>query len=72
MRQPHYFPFWRDANRLLLAIDQAVRDLPRYHKYTLGTDLRRQAMTICQLVRRTAPRGDDQSARVMRLVEADR
>jgi hypothetical protein len=65
-----HFPLWRDANRLLLAIEQAVRDFPRYHKYTLGTDLRRQAMTVCRLVRRAAPRGDDQAARVARLVES--
>ncbi|WP_201245726.1 four helix bundle protein [Halochromatium salexigens] len=70
MRQPQHFPLWRDANRLLLAIEQAMRDFPRYHKYTLGTDLRRQAMAICQLVRRAAPRGDDQVARVTQLVEA--
>jgi len=43
---------------------------PRYHKYTLGTDLRRQAMAICQLVRRAAPRGDDQAERVTQVVEA--
>ncbi|MEA1053111.1 hypothetical protein U5801_25355 [Lamprobacter modestohalophilus] len=94
MRQPQHFPLWRDANRLLLAIEQAVRDVdagrlgparftqpavaqmrsrrigPRDHKDTLGTDMRRQAMTICRLVRRAAPRGDDQAARVTRLVEA--
>jgi hypothetical protein len=39
----------RDANRLLLLeIKQAVRRFPRYHKYALGTDLRRQAMTLCR------------------------
>ena len=30
----------------MLAIEQAVRDFPRYHKYTLGSDLRRLAMRI--------------------------
>ena len=70
IKQSTHFPLWRDANRLLLAIEQAVRDFPRYHKYALGTDLRRQAMTICRLVRRAAPRGDDQAARVARVVEA--
>ena len=70
MKQPHHFPLWRDANRLLLTIEQTVRDFPRYHKYTLGTDLRRQAMTVCRLVRRASPRGDDQFDRVTRLVEA--
>ncbi len=45
-------PIWRDANRLLLEIEQAVRHFPRYHKYTLGTEMRQQAMKICQLVGR--------------------
>lgn len=50
MRYLQHLPLWRDANGLLLAIEQAVRHFPRYHKYTLGADLRRQAMGICRLV----------------------
>ena len=46
------YPIWRDANRLLLEVEQAVKHFPRYHKYTLGTELRQQAMLICQLVAR--------------------
>ncbi|MCX7086849.1 MAG: four helix bundle protein [Methylococcales bacterium] len=45
-------PIWRDANRLLLLVEQAVRHFPRYHKYTLGSELRRQAMKICQWIHR--------------------
>ena len=43
-------PLWRDATRLALEVENAVRQfgntpsLPRYHKYVLGSDLRRQAM----------------------------
>ncbi len=66
----NHLPIWRDANRLLLAIEQAVRQFPRYHKYTLGTDLRRQAMQVCRLIRRAAERGEDQHQRVARVVEA--
>jgi len=28
----------------------AVRHFPRYHKYTLGTEIRQQAMQICRLI----------------------
>ena len=45
-------PLWRDANRLLLAIEEAVSHFPRYHKYAIGTDLRHQAMegsVLCAL-----------------------
>jgi len=45
-----HLPLWRDAQRLLVALEEAVRGFPRYHKYTLGTDLRRQAMTVCRLI----------------------
>ncbi len=34
----------------LLVIERALRHFPRYHKYTLGFGLRRQAMGICRLV----------------------
>jgi len=35
----------QNAERLLGCIEQAVRGFPRYNKYPLGADLRRQAMT---------------------------
>ena len=40
-------PMWRDARRLLVLTEEAVRRFPRYHEYTLGSDLRRQAMQVC-------------------------
>jgi hypothetical protein len=43
-------PIWRDANLLLL--EEVVRGFTRYHKYSLGSDLRRQAMIICRLLSR--------------------
>lgn len=45
-------PIWRDANLLLLEVEKVVRGFTRYHKYTLGSDLRHQAMTICRLLSR--------------------
>lgn len=45
-------PIWRDTNRLLLEMEQAVRHFPRYHKYTLGSELRTQTMLICRLTGR--------------------
>ncbi|MEN9503502.1 MAG: hypothetical protein RI964_2787 [Pseudomonadota bacterium] len=53
MMQRKDIPIWRDATQLLLAVEQAVRHFPRYHKYTLGTEMRQQAMKICQLVSRS-------------------
>lgn len=39
-------PIYRDCRRLLLHTEQVVRRFSRYHKYTVGTDLRQQAMGI--------------------------
>jgi hypothetical protein len=70
MRYLQHLPLWRDANALLLAIEQAVRHFPRYHKYTLGTDLRRQAMGICRLVVRAYHDKARQAQQVQRLILA--
>lgn len=45
-------PIWRDCNLLLLQIGQAVRKFPKYHKYTLDSDLRKQAMLIVRYLAR--------------------
>ena len=45
-------PIWRDSQRLLVLEEEAVPRFPRYHKYTLRSDLRRQALHICRLVNR--------------------
>jgi hypothetical protein len=43
-------PIWRDATKLLLEVEQAVRHFPRYHKYTLGSEMRTMAMHLCRLI----------------------
>jgi hypothetical protein len=70
MRHLNHLPIWRDANRLLLAIEQAVRQFPRYHKYTLGTELRRQAMQVCRLIMRAADQRAEQARWLAQLVVA--
>ena len=34
------FPIFRDAEQLVIAIEQVVRTFSRYYKYTLGSELR--------------------------------
>ena len=49
---------YRDCQRLLLHAEQSVMRFSRYHKYTVGTDLRKQAFTLMRTVlRRRAARG---------------
>ena len=45
-------PIYRDSRRLLVHTEAMVRHFSRYHKYTVGTDLRRQAMDIMRRVHR--------------------
>jgi len=71
MRNGSKPPIWRDANRLLLEIEQAVRCFPRYHKYAAGGDLRRQAMVLCQSVSRAlSASGDSRLLQVRKLLVA--
>jgi len=43
-----HLPIWKDATSLAVLQEEAVRRFPDYHKYTLGTDLRRQAYAVCR------------------------
>ena len=44
------FPIWRDAEQLCIEIEQAVRNFPRYHKYTIGSELRTLASGVLSAV----------------------
>ena len=39
-------PIYRDCRRLLVHTEAVVQRFSRYHKYTVGTDLRQQAMAL--------------------------
>ena len=63
-------PIWCDANRLLVEIETAVRAFPRYHKYTVGGDLRVLAMRVCRLLARAlTPTGEQRLASVRQLLD---
>ncbi|NSY33923.1 hypothetical protein DS891_10040 [Pseudoalteromonas sp. JC28] len=62
-------PIWRKANLLLVTIEQAVLHFPRYHKYTLGSELRQKAMRICQCIHRAVTRRSSKIKLVQQLSE---
>jgi hypothetical protein len=39
-------PIIKASERLLVEIEKAVRSFPRYHRYQVGSDLRRKAMEV--------------------------
>lgn len=45
-------PILKACERLLLEIEQAVRQFPRYHRYMIGSDLRRQIMSVSSTANR--------------------
>ena len=52
MARFRHLPIWKDAMDLALHLEHAVRRFPRYHKYTLGSELRQTAQRLCRLVAR--------------------
>ncbi len=54
------------ADSVLVMVEQAVRTFPRYHKYAIGADLRREAMRVFRAVDRA---WREPQRRVMRLRE---
>ena len=47
-----HLPIWKAAIDLAVHLEKAVRRFPRYHKYSLGSDLRQCARRLCRLVTR--------------------
>ena len=45
-------PIYRDCQRLLRQTEEVVMRFSRYHKYSVGADLRRQAFAIMRTVHR--------------------
>jgi hypothetical protein len=37
-------PILRDSRLMMVEVERIVKDFPRYHKYTLGTEIRQTAM----------------------------
>jgi hypothetical protein len=44
-------PIWKDATRLAVLLEEAVRGFPRYHQCTLGADLGREAYAVANVKR---------------------
>jgi len=45
-----HLPIYRDAMRLAVHIENTVRGFARYHKYTLGSELRNGSRRIVELI----------------------
>ena len=61
-------PIYRDVRRLLVLTEEVVRRFSRYHKYTVGTDLRTQGMALMRGVNRACFDTEQQAGHVQALV----
>jgi hypothetical protein len=52
MAHYRHLPVWKAALDLAVHLEHAVRRFPRYHKYTLGTELRQTSQRLCRWVAR--------------------
>ncbi len=50
MSQYEHLPIYKKAMDLTIYIENIVRGFSRYHKYTLGTDLRNLSRTVVRLI----------------------
>ena len=50
MAQYEHLPIYKAAFDLNLYIEQIVRNFSRYHKYTLGTELRNRSRQVVRLI----------------------
>lgn len=62
-------PIVKLAERLMLEIEQAVRGFPRYHKYSLGLELRKQCRDVVRLCYRAWRAKSEQHTVLPALVE---
>ena len=69
MRHLNRLPIWRDASRLLAETEQVVRTFARYHKYSIGAQLRATAMRLCQSIHRAVSRKHSQVKLVQQVTE---
>jgi hypothetical protein len=70
MARCDHLPIWKDAVSLAVLLEEAVQRFPRYHKYALGADLRRQAYAVCRGVVAANGERDGRAQAVKRLAVA--
>ena len=50
MARYEHLPIFRDAYDLAVHMEKIVRNFSRYHKYTLGTELRNKSRAILESI----------------------
>jgi len=67
MARYEHLPIFREAYDLTVHIEKIVRNFSRYHKYTLGTDLRNKSRGILEKIIEANNARDDRAACLLEL-----
>ena len=68
MARYEHLPIFRDAYDLAVHMEKIVRNFSRYHKYTLGTDLRDKSRSVLEKIVK-ANNARDRTPRLLELRE---
>ena len=67
MARYEHLPIFREAYDLAVHLEKIVRSFSRYHKYTLGTDLRNKSRRILDKIMEANNARDDRAAHLLEL-----
>jgi len=67
MARYEHLPIFRDAYDLAVHMEKIVRNFSRYHKYTLGTELRNRSRRILDLIVRANDASEDRAVGLLEL-----
>ena len=67
MARYEHLPIFRDAYDLTVHIEKIVRNFSRYHKYTLGSDLRKRSRNILDKIVQANSDRENRAARLLEL-----
>ena len=67
MARYEHLPIFRDAYDLTVHIEKIVRNFSRYHKYTLGSDLRKRSRNILDKIVQANSDRENREARLLEL-----
>jgi N-glycosylase/DNA lyase len=70
MARYEHLPIFREAYDLTVHVENLVRSFSRYHKYTLGTDLRNKTRGVLELIVEANNSRDDRAERLEELRRA--
>ncbi len=67
MARYEHLPIFKEAYDLTVHLEKIVRNFSRYHKYTLGTDLRNKSRHILEKIVEANNAAEDREARLLEL-----